>query len=315
VTGGSGIVGSWLVRRLVAEGADVTVLLVDLDPGSELARSGLLHDVRTVYGRLEEYDVLERVLSLYEIQDVFHLGAQTLVEVALRSPLLTFEANVRGTYNLLEACRRVALPEAVVVASSDKAYGDSDVLPYREDMPLQGRHPYDVSKSCADLISRAYWETYDLPVAIARCGNVYGGGDLNWSRIVPGTLRSLLHGRSPELRSDGRGTRDYIFVEDVVDAYLLLAQALRSSRRATAGEAFNFSYGEPLTPLQVVGRLQEIVGRGDLEPVIRETARAEILHQHLDSSKARQVLAWSPAYAIPDGLRLTADWYREYFCT
>lgn len=313
ITGASGTVGSWLTRRLVGAGADVTALLIDLDPGSELARSGVARDVRIVYGRLEDYDALERALSLYEVQDVFHLGAQTLVEVARRSPLVTFESNVRGTYNLLEACRRVGVAETVVVASSDKAYGDSDELPYREEMPLQGRHPYDVSKSCADLIAHAYFETYGMPVTIARCGNVYGGGDLNWSRIVPGTLRALLHRQRPELRSDGRGTRDYIFVEDVVDAYLLLAEGLRASRDTVAGEAFNFSYGRPLTPLQMVELLANVAGGDGLEPVILDTARAEIEHQHLDSGKARDVLSWSPRYAVDQGIELTTNWYREYF--
>jgi CDP-glucose 4,6-dehydratase len=298
---------------LVDAGADVTALIIDLDPRSELARSKTYDHTRIVYGRLEDYDTLERVLSLYEIEDVFHLGAQTLVGVALRSPLLTFEANIRGTYNLLEACRRTNRVERVVVASSDKAYGDSSELPYSEDMRLEGRHPYDVSKSCADLLARCYFETYDLCVAIARCGNVYGGGDLNWSRIVPGTIRSLLRDERPQLRSDGCGTRDYIFVEDVVEAYLRLAESLAAAPDRVAGEAFNFSYGQPLTPLEMVRSVQEVMGVSVVDPEVLDVARAEITHQYLDSTKARNVLAWSPRHDLRDGLAVTADWYKEYF--
>jgi CDP-glucose 4,6-dehydratase len=313
VTGATGIVGSWLVQQLLDAGADVTALIVDLDPRSELARSKTLEDVRIVFGRLEDYDTLDRTLSLYEIEDVFHLGAQTLVEVALRSPLLTFEANVRGTYNLLEACRRAGHVQRLVIASSDKAYGDSKELPYSEEMRLEGRHPYDVSKSCTDLLSRCYFETYDLPVVIARCGNIYGGGDLNWSRIVPGTIRSLLRDQLPQLRSNGSGTRDYIFVDDVVEAYLQLAETLAALPNRVAGEAFNFSYGEPLTPFDVVRLLQEVMDAPIREPEVLDIARAEITHQHLDSTKAREVLAWSPKHVLRDGLALTADWYRDYF--
>ncbi len=313
VTGATGIVGSWLTRRLVERGADVTALVIDFEPRSELARSGTSEQIRIAYGRLEDYETLERTLTLYEIEDVFHLGAQTLVEVALRSPLLTFEANIRGTYNLLEACRATGAAQRIVVASSDKAYGDSDDLPYREDMPLKGRHPYDVSKSCADLLARCYYETYDLTVAVARCGNVYGGGDLNWSRIVPGTLRSLLHEQRPQLRSNGLGTRDYIFVDDVVDAYLQLAEGLAAAPDRVAGEAFNFSYGEPLTPIEMVRLLQEVVNAPALDPEILDSARAEIVHQHLDSSKARSLLGWTPGHPLKDGLALTAAWYSDYF--
>lgn len=313
VTGATGIVGSWLTRRLVERGADVTALVIDVDPRSELTRSGTSDEVRMVYGRLEDYDILERTLALYEIEDVFHLGAQTLVEVALKVPLLTFESNIRGSYNLLEACRRSESVERVIVASSDKAYGDSAELPYREEMRLDGRHPYDVSKSCTDLLAGCYFETYELPVAVARCGNVYGGGDLNWSRIVPGTLRSLLNQQRLVLRSNGLGTRDYIFVDDVVEAYLQLAEGLTASPSGVAGEAFNFSYGEPLTPVEVVRLLQEVTGAPSIDPEILDNARAEIVHQHLDSTKARQVLAWSPTYSLKDGLTRTAAWYSEYF--
>ncbi len=226
VTGGTGFIGSWLVARLLDLEARVTVLVLDHDPSSELIRSGRIRACRVVDGRLEEIGDLERALLASEADIVFHLAAQALVLPALEAPLLTFEANIRGTYNLLEACRRHPKGlSAVVVASSDKAYGDAPVLPYTEEMPVAGRHPYDVSKSCADLLARAYAHTYGLPVTVARCGNVYGGGDLAWSRIVPGTIRSVLRGERPVIRSDGRFTRDYLHVDDVVDAYLALAAA------------------------------------------------------------------------------------------
>ncbi len=226
VTGATGIVGSWLVRRLLDDGALVVALVRDWDPQTELIRSGDIGRTHVVNGALEDYASLERTVNEHEIDTVFHLGAQTIVGSAYRSPLPTFEANIRGTYNLLEVCRvHSGLVGSIVVASSDKAYGESPTLPYAEDMPLAGRHPYDVSKSCTDLLAATYAHTYGLPVTVARCGNIYGGGDLNWSRIVPGTVRSLLAEEQPIIRSDGKFTRDYIYVQDVVDAYLRLAHS------------------------------------------------------------------------------------------
>lgn len=311
VTGATGIVGSWTTRRLLDLGAFTIVLVQDRDPHSELVRSGTIERTTVVDGQLEEYAALERAISVHEPDTVLHLGAQTLVGTGLRSPLLTFEANIRGSYNLLEACRRMGdVVERVVVASSDKAYGEAEQLPYTEKTPLIGRHPYDVSKSCTDLIAEAYAATYGLPVTIARCGNIYGGGDLNWSRIVPGTIRSLLRGQRPVLRSDGSLTRDYIFVEDVVEAYLALAEALGDP--AMAGEAFNFAHGSPNTVLEIVEAIREAMGIEGLEPDVRGTARAEIPHQHLDSAKARRVLGWKPAWSLRDGLARTVDWYRAH---
>lgn len=311
VTGATGVVGSWLTRRLVDLGTTVVVLVRDLDPQSELSRSRTIDRTHVVCGELENYAAIERALVVHEVDTVFHLGAQTLVGAALRAPLHTFESNIRGSYNLLEACRAHGdLIQRVVVASSDKAYGDVDVLPYLEEMPMAGRHPYDVSKSCTDLIARCYAETYGLPVGIARCGNVHGGGDFNWSRIVPGTLRALLSDRRPQLRSDGQSTRDYIFVDDVVDAYLLLADAL--NREEVRGEAFNFSSGRPLTVLEVVEHLGRCVG-SSLEPQVVGTATAEIRHQHLDSGKASRVLGWSPSLSVEDGFQRTTTWYSDYF--
>lgn len=311
VTGATGLVGSWLTRALVERGAYVVALIRDWDPQSELIRSGTVTRVNVVSGALEEYATLDRAINEHEIDTVFHLGAQTIVGTALRSPLLTFEANVRGTYNLLEACRAHGqIVRQVVVASSDKAYGDADTLPYTEDMPLHGRHPYDVSKSCADLIALTYAHSYGLAVAVARCGNIYGGGDLNWSRIVPGTIRSLLHGQRPILRSDGTFTRDYVYVLDVDEAYLLLAR--RAGEAGVRGEGFNFSPERPVSVLEITRKLRELLGRTDLEPEILDRARAEIRDQYLDAGKAHARLGWSPRYTLDQGLAETIDWYRRF---
>lgn len=311
VTGATGIVGSWLTRRLVESGAYVVALVRDADPQSELFRSGTAQRVSIVNGALEDYTAVERVINEHETDTVFHLGAQTIVGTALRSPLPTFEANIRGSYNLLEACRRLkGLVCAVVVASSDKAYGDSEVLPYTEDMPPLGRHPYDVSKSCTDLIASTYAHTYGLPVAIARCGNIYGGGDLNWSRIVPGTIRSAVEGSRPVLRSDGTFIRDYLFVNDVVEAYLILAGAVTEGR--AKGEAYNFSTESKITALEMMRAVLCAMDAEHLEPVVANTAEAEIRHQYLDSRKAREQLNWVPRYSLGEGLARTAEWYRAF---
>ena len=314
VTGGTGIVGSWLVRRLLAEGAYVVALVRDTDPQSELIRSGDLNRVSVVNGQLEDYATQERAINEHEIDTVFHLAAQPIVTTALRNPLPTFEANIRGTWNVLEACRvHSSLVTRVVVASSDKAYGDAPVLPYVEDMPLNGRHPYDVSKSCTDMLALTYAHSYELPVAIARCGNIYGGGDLNWSRIVPGTIRSLLAGERPIIRSDGRFIRDYIYVEDVVQAYMTLATV--AAEPAMRGQAFNFSPETKVPVIDIVRQLQRIMGRTDLEPVIQDRARAEIRDQYLDATKARQQLGWTPRFSLDEGLTRTVEWYERFLRT
>lgn len=311
VTGATGLVGSWLCRRLLNEGASVIALVRDADPQSELLRSGTLQRCTVVNGRLEDPRDGERCLVDHEVDTVFHLGAQTIVGTALRSPVATFEANIRGSYHLLDACRlHQDLVKRIVVASSDKAYGDVAQLPYTEAMPANGRHPYDVSKSCTDLMAMTYAETYDLPVTIARCGNIYGGGDLNWSRIVPGTLRAALRGEAPVLRSDGSHTRDYLYVEDVVEAYLALAAA--SEHAEFKGEAFNFSVEKPLSVLEITQATLAAVGRSDLEPIIANTARAEIQDQYLDSAKARTALGWAPSWGLDAGLKATAEWYRAF---
>ncbi len=309
VTGATGIVGSWLVRALLERGATVVALVVDRDPQSELVRSGDIDRVKVVYGALEDYAAVERAVGVWEVDAVVHLGAQTLVGPARRSPVPTFETNIRGTYNLLDVCRVHAdVVKAVVVASSDKVYGTAVELPYTEDTPLRAQHPYDVSKACTDLLARTYAETYGLPVAIARCGNIYGGGDLNWSRIVPGTIQSLLRGERPVVRSDGQFVRDYLYVKDAASAYVALAEALFAGR--LAGEAFNFSGDARRTVLEVVADLQRLTGRTDLAPDIRNTARAEIREQWLSSEKAHRALGWRAAYTLEQGLAETLAWYR-----
>jgi CDP-glucose 4,6-dehydratase len=311
VTGASGFVGSWLVKALIGRGAYVVVLIRDLDHHSELVRSGASRCVAVVNGCLEDYGAVERGINEFEVDTVFHLGAQAIVGAALRNPLPTFEANIRGTYYLLEACRvHSGLIQRVVIASSDKAYGDTDDLPYTEKHPLVGRHPYDVSKSCTDLLAASYYHTYRLPVAIARCGNIYGGGDLNWSRIVPGTIRSFLRGERPILRSDGTFIRDYFYVEDAVGAYLMLAEQL--SQPAVLGQAFNFSNESNFTVRQIVETLQSLMGAENLAPVILGQAQGEIVSQTLSAQRARTVLGWSAKYGMEEGLKKTIAWYRAF---
>lgn len=311
VTGATGLVGSWLCQRLLMEGAKVVALVRDWDPQSELIRSGTVHQCTVVSSRLEDYERIELALAENEVDTVFHLGAQAIVGTALRCPRATFEANIRGSYNLLDACRvHGDLVQRIVIASSDKAYGESDRLPYTEDMPLAGHHPYDVSKSCTDLLALTYAHTYGLPVAVARCGNIFGGGDLNWSRIVPGTIRMALDGKPPVLRSDGSFTRDYIYVEDVVDAYLVLAE--KAPLQDVRGEAFNFSPEKALSVLEITRLVLAEMGREDLEPIIQNIAHQEIRDQYLDASKARRVLGWSAQFPIAEGLKRTVDWYRTF---
>ncbi len=311
VTGATGMVGSWLVKELLASGADVVALVLDLDPQSELVRSGDLKRCAVVGGALEDIATLERAVTLHEVDTVFHLGAQTIVGVAHRAPLGTWETNVRGTYNLLEACRRHAdLVQRVVVASSDKAYGETDALPYTEDSPLAGRYPYEVSKAVGDLIAQSYHHTYGLPVTIARCGNIYGGGDLNWSRIVPGTIRSLLRDEQPVLRSDGSFVRDYLYVRDAAAAYIRLAEGVGSD--GVAGSAFNFSDESPLTVLELVEAIRERMGKERIKPVVLDSAVGEIQDQVLSAKRAHEVLGWKPQHDLRAGLDETIAWYREY---
>lgn len=310
VTGASGLLGSWLVRRLLKSGADVVCLVRDWVPQSELVRGALLDRVKVVRGDVRDQESVERALGEYEIDTVIHLAAQTIVGIANRNPISTFESNVAGTWTLLEACRRSPLVKQVVVASSDKAYGDHEQLPYNEDAPLLGRHPYDVSKSCADLIAQAYAVTYDLPVAITRCGNLYGGGDLNWNRIVPGTIRSILRDQRPVIRSDGKFVRDYFYAEDGAAANMLLAERLAADP-SLKGQAFNFSNETQVTVLELVQRILKSMD-SNLEPEILNEAVNEIREQYLNAEKARHVLGWRPLFTLDEGLRATIEWYREF---
>lgn len=312
VTGATGLQGGWLTRVLQAAGAEVVVLVRDWVPQSELCRSGLIDQVRLVRGDVLDQKLLERLLGEYEVNTVFHLAAQTIVPVANRNPLPTFETNIRGTWMLLEACRRSASVQQIVLASSDKAYGDQAELPYREEVSLHGRYPYDVSKSCADLIAQTYATTYRLPVVITRCGNLYGGGDLNWNRIVPGTIRSVIRQERPVIRSDGSLTRDYFYVEDGALAYLTLAQRLAEDR-SLIGEAFNFSNERPMSVLSMAQEILRLMERADLEPIVKNEAAHEIPHQYLSAVKARERLAWEPRFSLEEGLRRTIRWYQAYF--
>ena len=310
VTGATGLVGGWLVKALVAAGADVVCLVRDWIPDCELVRSGHLDKVKIVRGDVVDQNRLERALGEYEIDTVIHLAAQTIVGIANRNPVSTFEANIQGTWCLLEACRRSPKVKQIVIASSDKAYGDQDILPYDETTPLQGTHPYDVSKSCADLISYTYANSYDLPVTITRCGNFYGGGDLNWNRIVPGTVRSVLRGQAPVIRSDGSFIRDYFYVEDGAAAYMLLAEAM-AKNPDLKGEAFNFSNEIQVTVLELTHKILELMG-SDLKPDVRNEASNEIKHQYLSAAKARRMLDWEPLYTLDGALKQTIDWYTQF---
>ncbi|MDP2342942.1 MAG: GDP-mannose 4,6-dehydratase [Deltaproteobacteria bacterium] len=309
ITGATGLVGGWLLRRLLDAGADVVCLVRDHAPKSLSATEGLLARSSVVRGDVCDQALLERALGEYEVATVFHLAAQTIVPIANRNPISTFETNVAGTWRLLEACRRSPLVKQIVVASSDKAYGPQAQLPYVEDAPLAGEHPYDVSKSAADLIARSYAVTFGLPVVVTRCGNFYGGGDLNWNRVVPGTIRSVLRGERPVIRSDGTLVRDYFYVEDGAIAYMCIAEALAKDP-ALKGEAFNFSAGARLSALEVVQRVLAAMG-STLQPDIRNEASHEIAAQWLDSTKARARLGWQPEFTLEASLERTVAWYRQ----
>lgn len=310
VTGATGLLGGWLVRQLLAAQADVVCVVRDWVPQSEFVRARLNDRVKVVTGDVRSQSLLERTLGEYEIDTVIHLAAQTIVGIANRNPVSTFKTNIGGTWALLEACRRSPTVKQIVVASSDKAYGDHKQLPYAEDAPLMGRHPYDVSKSCADLIAQSYAATYGLPVAITRCGNFYGGGDLNWNRIVPGTIRSVLRGERPVIRSDGKFVRDYLYAEDGAAANISLAERLAADKNLI-GHAFNFSNESQVSVSELVDRILKAM-QSDLQPEVRNEAMNEIREQYLSARKAREVLGWKPLYTLDEGLRRTIDWYREF---
>ena len=311
VTGATGMVGFWLVKDLIAAGARVVALVRDPDPQAGFFRSGDYRQVSLVQGNIEDYASMERALNDHEVDTVFHLAAQPIVSVAHRNPLPTFEANIRGTYNMLEACRIYPnLVNRVSIASIDKAYGPHEELPYMEDMALQGKHPYEVSKSCADLIAQTYHHTYGLPVAILRCGNIYGGGDLNWSRIVPYVIRCALENKRPIIRSDGKFVRDYIYVKDVSRSYMTTAEQMTDKK--VQGQAFNFSLERPVTVLELVGVIQDLMKARHLKPDVQNNASGEIREQYLTAKKAHTVLKWQPKFTLEQGMKETIAWYREY---
>lgn len=310
VTGCAGILGSWLVKELLDKKAKVIGLIRDFTPSSELNLSGTINNITLVNGKLEDYFLMERCLNEYEIDTVFHLGAQTIVGVAERFPISTFESNIKGTWNLLEACKNNSRVKRVVVASSDKAYGESEKLPYKEDLPIIGRNPYDVSKSCADLISQSYFHTYGLNISIARCGNIYGGGDLNFNRIVPETMKCIINNEPLNIRSDGTYLRDYMYVIDGVRAYIRLAE--NTEKRGIVGEAFNFGTEMPTEVIEVVKKIIKISGK-NIKPVILDQAKGEIRSQYLNCDKARKLLKWRPEFSFEKGLELTYDWYQKFF--
>lgn len=311
VTGCTGLLGSHLTGMLVDRGANVVGLVRDMVPKSNLIQTGVFDKINVVRGSVEDFFTVERALNEYEIDTVFHLAAQTIVGIANRNPLSTFESNIKGSWCVLEACRRVPTVKKIVMASSDKAYGDQEKLPYDETSPLQGSHPYDVSKSCADLLANTYYDTYKLPVCVTRCGNFYGPGDLNFNRIVPGTIRSVLKGETPTIRSDGTYVRDYFYVKDGALAYIHLAEKMGDPK--IHGEAFNFSNELQITVLELTEKILKLMGRTDLKPVVLNQAVNEIKHQYLSAKKARKMLGWKPEYDIDDALKETIAWYQELF--
>lgn len=313
VTGANGFVGSWLCQRLLSEGAQVLVLIRDRVPGSNFHRLGLHARVDEISGTLTDFQLVSRMVSEYTVEYCFHLAAQAIVGVANQSPLSTFESNIRGTWNLLEALRLAKTIQGVVVASSDKSYGVHRDLPYREDHALNPLYPYDTSKACADLLARCYFHTFDLPVTVTRFANIYGGGDLNFSRIIPDSIRAVLRGHNPVIRSDGTPERDFIFVDDVVDLYLEIGKRLPGGQ--VAGEVFNGGHNQPVKILHLVEKIIELSGQKGLKPDIRgkDTGHAEIDRQWLDATKAKEALGWEPKVGLEEGLSRTIDWYREYF--
>lgn len=311
VTGANGFLGSWLTKELVEKKAKVVALIRDQLPDSKFNTSGIINKVTVVNGCLEDYELIERVLKEYEIDTCFHLGAQTLVEIAERSPLSTFESNIKGTWNVLEAVRNIGTVERLVLASSDKAYGPGYKLPYSEDDYLHGLHPYDVSKTCSDLIVQTYYNTYKLPITITRCGNIYGGGDLNFSRIIPGTIKAAIFNENPiVLRSDGTYLRDYIYVEDVVDAYMALAENL--DNEDVKGQAFNIATGTPTSVLELVDKILTLSEKRFLKIFIKNEAIKETKEEYLDCQKIRNILGWKYKYDLDKGLEETISWYNKF---
>lgn len=311
ITGGDGFIGSWLAKKLVEKKANVIILVRDLKIESPYKLLNLENKVTQVQGDVADYSFLGRALNEYSVDSCFHLAAQALVQIANRSPLSTFESNIKGTWNILEACRNTKTIERVIVASSDKAYGVQEELPYTEESPLLGAYPYDASKACADILARCYFASFNLPVAVTRCANTYGGGDLNFSRIIPDAIRCALREKELVIRSDGTPERDYIYIEDAVDGYLTLAEQVE--REGIKGEAFNFGTEKLISVLSLFKKIAELCGKSHLKSKILGVAKNEIDRQYLAINKSREMLNWSPKYSLEEGLKLTIEWYRQYF--
>lgn len=309
VTGADGFIGSWLAKSLVESRAVTIVVVRDLKTDNCLDLHNLREKVTQVQGDILDRELLKRVFKEYPINICFHLAAQTIVTVARRLPVSTFENNIKGTWNILEACRMSKTVKGLVVASSDKAYGQQEKLPYTEDQPLLGLYPYDASKACADILARCYFRTYGLPVAVTRNANTYGGGDLHMDRIVPGTIVSVLKGEIPIIRSDGTLTRDYMYIKDAVAGYLLLAENLE--REEVRGEAFNFGTGKPVSVLKLFNKIIKLCGK-KVKPKILNQAKCEIQDQYLSIGKAKKILGWRPKYNLDEGLKETIKWYKDY---
>lgn len=305
VTGATGLLGGWVVQELLSRSAQVVALIRDALPVSYLAAEGLEPRCTVIRGDLADLELLSRALVEYRIDTILHLAAQSQVGIAQRAPFATLEANVRGTYSLLEAARRSAPTARILVASSDKAYGEQASLPYTETAPLAASNPYDASKAAADLLARSYARSFGMPIVVTRCGNLFGGGDFNWDRLIPGTIRSALRGERPVIRSDGTPVRDYLYVRDAALAYVELAERAEDY----AGEAFNFSMERPLAVREVVQMISDVLG-ARVEPVIEDRATGEISRQYLSAEKARRLLGWRPLVSMDDGLRETALWYK-----
>ena len=313
VTGGSGLLGGWLVKRLLSARARLVCLVRERMPHPGVVAPDLLRDAKLVHGEIRDQTLLERTLKDDGIDTVFHVAAQAIVGMANRNPVATFETNVQGTWCLLEACRQTPGVHQIIVSSSDKAYGEHAELPYREDMALLGLHPYEVSKACADRLATSYGKSYGLPVCVTRCGNYFGGGDLNWNRIVPGTIQAICQGKRPVIRSDGKFIRDYLYADDGAAAHMHLARRLADDRSLT-GEAFNFSHEVRLTVVELVEKLAQLMG-SSLAPEVRNEASQEIRTQFLSAAKARERLGWKPLHSMEEGLRATVHWYRKYLAT
>lgn len=308
ITGATGLLGSWLIQYLKKTQAHITILVRDWIPQSKLLSDNNINNVNIVKGELEDFELIKRIINEYEIDTIFHLGAQTIVTIANRNPMSTFESNIKGTWNILEAARVIGGVERIVIASSDKAYGSQEKLPYTEEMPLKGEHPYDVSKSCGDLLAQMYFQSYKLPVCVTRCGNFYGGGDLNFNRIIPGTILSILQNEEPIIRSDGKYIRDYFYIEDAVEAYLFLAEKMNTLH--LEGEAFNFSNELQMTVLDIVNKIIDLM-KSKLKPKILDEVKNEIPHQYLSAKKAKEKLKWKSVFTLEEGLIRTIDWYKK----